>query len=335
MHRQQNISTEMKVGILVVVGIIILFYMSFRVGKFGVFREGGYDLVVFFDNASGLDPKTPVQIAGVEIGKVKSIQLEGYRAKVNLLIKDKIKIPLDSKIAVKAQGVLGDKYIEVKPGGDKKYFDHGGTIKDVITTPDFDQIFATVNRAAKNFGDTLDEFSGIIGPKEKENIKKSLDNIQTVSNDFKEVIRVNKENITLVVKNASVISGKLGSIVNDVEQGKGTLGLLVKDETLYNDAKETVAALKTISTDIEQGKGSLGKLAKDDALYNDARDTVKNIKDITAGIQKGEGSFGKFTKDEGMYNEAQKTMKKIQKGADGLTEMTPITILGTIIGTFF
>jgi len=329
------ISPELKVGILVLIGIVILFYMSFRIGKFGVFREAGYDVIVSFDNASGLDPKSPVQIAGVQVGKVRKIKLDGYKAMATLVIKESVNIPVDSKVAIKSQGVLGDKYIEIIPGIEKKFLAQGERIKDVVTSPDFDEIFTQINVAAKNFGDTVGEFKGIIGDKEKVNIKKSIDNIQALSGEFKDFLKDNKSNVTRIVDNAATLSDGLQKIVSDIEGGKGTLGLLVKDDKLYNDARDAVASLKSISTDIEQGKGTLGKLAKDDSIYIEAKETVKNMREITDGIKSGEGTLGKLAKDDSLYIEAERTMKKLQKGAEGLQEMTPITILGTIFGTIF
>jgi len=329
------ISPELKVGILVLIGIVILFYMSFRIGKFGVFREAGYDVIVFFDNASGLDPKSPVQIAGVQVGKVRKIKLDGYKAMATLVIKDNVNIPVDSKIAIKTQGVLGDKYIEIIPGVEKKFLAQGERIKDVVTSPDFDEIFTQINVVAKNFGDTMGEFKGIIGDKEKVNIKKSIDNIQVLSGEFKDLLKDNKDNMTRIVDNAATLSDGLQKIVSDIEGGKGTLGLLVKDDKLYNDARDAVASLKKNSTDIDQGKGTLGKLAKDDSIYIEAKETVKNMREITDGIKSGEGTLGKLAKDDSLYIEAERTMKKLQKGAEGLQEMTPITILGTIFGTIF
>jgi phospholipid/cholesterol/gamma-HCH transport system substrate-binding protein len=329
------ISPELKVGILVLIGIVILFYMSFRIGKFGVFREAGYDVIVSFDNASGLDPKSPVQIAGVQVGKVRKIKLDGYKAMATLVIKDSVNIPVDSKIAIKTQGVLGDKYIEIIPGVEKKFLAQGERIKDIVTSPDFDEIFTQINVAVKNFGDTVGEFKDIIGDKEKVNIKKSIDNIQALSGEFKDLLKDNKDNVTRIVDNAATLSDGLQKIVSDIEGGKGTLGLLVKDDKLYNDARDAVASLKSISTDIEQGKGTLGKLAKDDSIYIEAKETVKNMREITDGIKSGEGTLGKLAKDDSLYIEAERTMKKLQKGAEGLQEMTPITILGTIFGTIF
>jgi phospholipid/cholesterol/gamma-HCH transport system substrate-binding protein len=325
---KRKISSEMLVGILVLIGIILLFYMSFRIGKFGVFGQQGYEVMVGLDNANGLDPRSPVHIAGVEVGKIKTIKLDGYKALATLLIKKEINIPVDSKAAVKTQGTLGDRYIEIIPGTGQTYLAAGDRINDIIIAADLDEVFTQVSVAAKNFGETLNDFKGIIGETEKVNIKKSLENIQTVSGDFKTLVATNKDNIGRIVNNLETIS-------NDIENGKGTIGKLVKDETLYNDAKDVVASLKTVSKDIEQGRGTLGKLAKDEELYNDARNAVDNIKEITDGIKKGEGTFGKLAKDDSLYNETEKAMKKVQKAAEGIQELTPITILGTIFGTFF
>ena len=93
--------------------------------------------------------------------------------------------------------------------------------------------------------------------------------------------------------------------------------------------------LKTITNNIEQGKGTLGMLAKDETLYGEVRDTLSNFREITEGIKKGEGTLGKLAKDDSLYMETEKAVKKIQKGAESLQEMAPITILGTIFGFVF
>jgi len=328
-------STELKVGVLVIVGILMLFYMSFRIGRYGIFQEQGYELSVTFANASGLDVKTPVQIAGVAVGKIKEIALEGYKAKAILTIKKSVQIPVDSKAAVKSQGVLGDKFIEIIPGPGKTFLAQGGKIEDVIQAPNFDEIFANVSTAAKNFGDTMSEFKGLVGENERANIKKSIENIQVVSGEFKDLVKGNKENIGRIVNNADETLTGLKTIVKNVEDGKGTMGLLVKDDKLYRDAKDAMNTIKNITSDIEQGKGTIGKLVADDAIYTDAKDTMKNIKDITDGIKRGEGSLGKLAKDDKLYNETEKAVKKVQRAADGISEMTPVTILGTVLGMFF
>ena len=72
----KSIATETKVGIFVVLGILVLTYFTVRVGKISV-REEGYRVYTYVDSAAGLDKNSPVRIAGVEVGKVESISLEG------------------------------------------------------------------------------------------------------------------------------------------------------------------------------------------------------------------------------------------------------------------
>jgi phospholipid/cholesterol/gamma-HCH transport system substrate-binding protein len=333
--KKSLVTTEIKVGILVLVGVILLFYMSFKVEKFGFFREEGYELSVILDNANGLDMRTPVFVAGVQVGNIKKISLTGYKAKVRMLVRKNLKVPVDSMISIKSQSLLGDKYIEIMPGVESKYFAEGDKITNITTSPDFDQLFARFDTAAKNIGDTMGEFKGIIGENEKVNIKKSIENIQVASSDFKNILGKNKDDVNRIVNSTAAITNKMETIVKDVEQGKGTLGMLVKDDTLYNDAKDTITSLKSITSDIEQGKGTLGMLAKDETLYVEVKETFTNFREITDGIQKGEGTLGKLAKDDSLYLETEKALKKVQKGAESLQEMAPITILGTIFGFFF
>jgi phospholipid/cholesterol/gamma-HCH transport system substrate-binding protein len=156
--------------------------------------------------------------------------------------------------------------------------------------------------------------------------------------DFKDMVAQNKGNVNRLVANVAQVSTRLGpmadkadttlaqisTIVRDVGEGKGTIGKLVKDDTLYDDAKEMVATLKSVSADIEQGKGTLGKLVTDDSLYVEAKETIKNVNQFTGDLKDGK-----------LVGEAQKTMKKIQQAADGFQEQTPVTILGTIFGLLF
>jgi phospholipid/cholesterol/gamma-HCH transport system substrate-binding protein len=342
-------SSEFKVGVVVLIGIVILFYMSFRVGKFGALARSGYDVVAHINDVSGLDIKSPVELAGVEVGAVRRLSLDGYRAKASLLIKENVKIPTDSKLEIKSFGILGDKYLAIIPGQAKTFLKPGDEISNVVATADYDQMFRNVQSAAENFSDVMGQFKGVLGEKEKENLKESLQNIKVVSGEFKQMVTENKANVTRIVTNVAQASDRFGpladkadaaftginTIVQGVEEGKGSLGLLVKDETLYNDARDTVATLKTISADIEQGKGTLGKLVKDEALYADAEATVKNIKEMTESMNKGQGTLGKLMKDDTLATEAEKTMKKVQRAADSVQEQVPITVLGTIFGILF
>ena len=223
-------------------------------------------------------------------------------------------------------------------GRSTTYVKSGQELTNVVSYADYDEIFQTVSTAAKNFGDTMEQFKDVLGPEARKNVKESLANIKVVSGDFKNLVEANQEKVNSIVTNVATASTKLGpmtdkaeatlndinALVKDVGEGKGTLGKLVKDEKLYDDAKDMVASLKAVSSDIEQGKGTLGKLVKDESLYDEAKETIKSVNQFTGDLKDGK-----------LVDEANKTMKKIQQAAEGIQEQTPITILGTIFGLFF
>ncbi len=128
---KRTYATEIKVGIVVLIGIAILIYMSFRVDKYGILSGDVYELTISIDNAGGLDVKTPVHIAGVEVGKIKEITLEGYKAKAILTIKSEIKVPTDSVVEIKTLGVLGDMIIEIMQGSSDRFLASGEMIREV------------------------------------------------------------------------------------------------------------------------------------------------------------------------------------------------------------
>ncbi|MEK7850290.1 MAG: MlaD family protein, partial [Deltaproteobacteria bacterium] len=111
-----QITTEAKVGIFVVIGIAILTYMTFSIGNYRFGKEKGYTLKVKFKSMAGVDLKSPVKIAGVEIGKVEDIKLADNMAELTLRIIDGITIPEDSGAVVRGTGLMGEKHIEIVPG---------------------------------------------------------------------------------------------------------------------------------------------------------------------------------------------------------------------------
>lgn len=340
--KRKGLSPELKVGFVVLFGIVLLFYMSIKLERFGLIGEKVYEISVYLDNASGIDPRSSVKLAGVTIGRVKTVSLEGLKAKVVMMIKEDVKIPKDSTLLVRTEGVLGDRYIEILPGIEKSYIPKNGIIEKVESSPSLEEMLKRIDRAALSFGEMMGELKGVIGEKEKVSIKESLKNIRESTREFSEILSKNKDNITRVIANADHTVSGLKRIVENIEEGKGTLGLLLKDDSVFvdakalmNEAKEAAGTIKNIAKEVEEGKGALGKLLKDDSIYLEAKDTVKNLREITDSVRKGEGTLGKLAKDETLYIETKRAIKDIQRASEGVQEMTPVTVLGTLLSILF
>ena len=132
----KRIDTELLVGLFMIIGITCLTYLSIKLGRMEIIGDKGYKLYAEFSEIGGLKNGASVEIAGVEVGRVKNISLSDYQAKIELQINSGVKIQEDSIAAVKTKGLLGEKYIQISPGGDEKIIPPGGRIRE--TQPPLD-----------------------------------------------------------------------------------------------------------------------------------------------------------------------------------------------------
>ena len=336
----KGLSTELKVGIVIVLSIALLFYMSFRVGKLGFVREKGYEIFALLDDATGLDPKTPVRIAGVEVGRIKRIELSQFKARALIFIERNFTIPKDSVLLVRSQGILGDKYMEIIPGQESIPIGPGEEIKYVKRYPDLEQIMKNLDEASRGVQETLAQFKDLLGEKERVSLKRGIRNLELASSEIRALVSENREGVRDLVGNARQVSQKVAEIVGRIEEGKGSLGLFLRDEQLYTDSKDLVASLKEASEGLKGG--TLGRLMEDESLYLEARKVTRDVSEIVEGIKKGEGTIGKLVKDESLYEETKKTVedtrkavKDVQKAARSVEEQSPVSVLGTIMRLLF
>lgn len=111
---------------------------------------------------------------------------------------------------------------------------------------------------------------------------------------------------------------ELEDMVDQVAKGQGSLGSLINSNDAYNKFLGTLDKINMIADDIQAGKGTAGKFLKDPTLYNNANDTIANLKKMTNDINAGKGTLGKLTKDELLANKIDETVSKLDALATGL-----------------
>ena len=127
--------------------------------------------------------------------------------------------------------------------------------------------------------------------------------------DFNEVVRASQSTL----ENMDALLKRADRILAFAESGKGSLGKLIYDPTLYNRFSETVADFQKIVEQIGSGQGSLGALISRNDAYDKFIGTLDKLNGIIDDIQKGEGTAGKFVKDPSLYNNANDTIANIKK----------------------
>jgi phospholipid/cholesterol/gamma-HCH transport system substrate-binding protein len=114
----------------VAIGLATIAYLSIQIGGVTYAGRGGLQLYATFDQIGGLKPRAPVAVAGVTVGQVRAIGLDDrLRAKVTIEVDEKLELPVDSSAAIQTQGLLGDQYIALEPGGEDALLKSGDEIE--------------------------------------------------------------------------------------------------------------------------------------------------------------------------------------------------------------
>ena len=132
--------------------------------------------------------------------------------------------------------------------------------------------------------------------------------------DFNEVVRSSQSTL----QNMDALLKRADRILAFAESGKGSLGKLIYDPTLYDRFSQTVAELKTVVDEIAKGQGSLGQLINSNDAYNKFVATLDKMNGVVDDLQQGKGTAGKFLKDPSLYNNANDTVANLKKVSEDL-----------------
>jgi len=129
---------ETIVGIFVFLGLLCIGYMTVKLGNVSFLGDDSYPIIAKFVSVTGLRDGNPVNILGIEVGKVEKITMdqENQRAVVRIKVKNGIKIYDDAIASIKTEGLVGDKYISIDPGGSGSLLGPHGTITETQSPVD-------------------------------------------------------------------------------------------------------------------------------------------------------------------------------------------------------
>lgn len=150
-------SAETIVGIFVVIGLICVGYMTVKLGKVSLFGDNYYSLYARFSSVSGLKTGSPVEIHGIEVGRVEKMTLdtEKQTAVLELKVRKGLTIYDDAIASVKTAGLIGDKFVNIDPGGGGEALAAGAFITETTSPTDMEELiskyaFGDVTKDKKN-----------------------------------------------------------------------------------------------------------------------------------------------------------------------------------------
>ena len=308
-----KLTPEAKVGIFVLIGIILLVYMSLRVGGIQFGRAEGYEVYIRFESAAGLDNDASVRVAGVEIGRVKGIVLQNNKAKVVLRINPDVKIGKDFTAVLKTKGLLGERYVELIPGSpNAPSLEAGGEITRVTTYTDLDKLISILSDAATDIKKVSESLSSALGGREGQaTLKNIVTNIEEITERLNNIVKRNDEKFARIVNNFELfskilkeqgpeITGGLKAVADNLNQ------LIAENKEPLRDGIDN---LRTATAKLGETMETINRLAKNVEPKID--DSVETIKSIVNKVDKGEGTLGKLVNDTTIHDSFNKTLTGI------------------------
>ncbi len=138
----KRLNIEAAVGLFLILGFLCFAYLSIKLGDIELWGEKSYAVEARFNSISGLKEGALVEIGGVRVGKVAAVKLdsEEYEAVVNLSIDKGVKLQDDSIASIRTAGIIGDRYVNITPGGSEEYIEPGGEITETESAINLEEL---------------------------------------------------------------------------------------------------------------------------------------------------------------------------------------------------
>jgi phospholipid/cholesterol/gamma-HCH transport system substrate-binding protein len=330
MPSQQEVRwSQLKVGVIVLVSAVILTTLLFLMTSasgLGVFSHK-LTVTTYFENSAGLKEGAAVNLQGVTIGTVRSVQvttspdrkLTPVQVSMKIDGKYQADIHTDSTAALTTVGVLGDTVVDINSQVATGPAIQDGAVLNTLETPSINDVVKASQGTIENLNTILAKLNTVVDNLEsgKGSFGQLLVNpdlynkfVATMDSVQQTTAKLNKNDNTLgrflnddgqMYYRVDDALGRVDEMTKSLQAGKGTAGKILTDDSLYNNLNQSLGNLNSILADMQAGKGSAGMLLKDPTFAKKLNDTLAKTDDLMTGISQGKGTIGKLATDDRMY----------------------------------
>lgn len=299
-----------KVGaftvVLVVAGYLIYRFVSKTEGS-----SGGYTVFVRLPDASGIAKHSQIKVAGIPVGHIDTIRLEGGRARIDMKVKPDLPLYEDASVTKASSSLLGEYYLAIAPGTEGlRQLKDGDEIKTVVGAPSTDEILRDVAKIAEKINKVAESLANSIGSEEgEENLKATLKNVAEATDALNKTVRENRESIRnilstvdsltqrnapeidRILENTRIVTEEVRTLMAKGEDGKpantGEVREIVEKVNRASSSLErTMASMEKVTGRLERGEGTLGRLSKDEKLINEVQGAAEGVNEFVSGISR-------------------------------------------------
>lgn len=297
-----------KVGLLVVITLVvgIAIYRFVDEGSSG---DEGYHVYAIFDDVQGLVPKSRVLIAGIPVGTIESIRLQGDKARVDLSIQKEVKLFKNAAVGQRSASLLGESLLVIRPGGPPTpEMKDGDQIAIDAKATGTDEVLETVGEIAESVKKVTTQLERAFGNDEAGNqMAEALKHLTEALEAVNRTVDANEEVVGHTLRNMEDITSdaapKIERILAHVEQVTGDIHVLLDQNAQglnqgLGRVDDTVASIQRSAHELEsvmkdvkeitgrtaEGKGTLGRLTEDEVLIDEVEGVVEGVSDVVGPI---------------------------------------------------
>lgn len=283
-----------KVGIFMTVALVLLGWLILRVENWNPFGARGRRVDALFDSIEGLDDQAAVRVAGVRVGRVDGIRLDGTRARVTLLLETDVALTQGAEAAIANLGLLGDKYVQLEPGPAGAPPLPAGAVLPGRAPVSLDKALAKLEQIGDSVGGFLSGGAG------GGNLGGLVDSIQKTADELRAVIAENRRAFGGTVANFERFSASLADdlprLTAQIEKVLAQVDAVMAENRA--NLHDSVANIKELTGRVQQ--------------------SVDNLNEITGKIARGEGTIGKLVNSDEAHTELMSALGSVEKGVTAL-----------------
>jgi phospholipid/cholesterol/gamma-HCH transport system substrate-binding protein len=289
--RPRGYDRELWVGLFVVLAIGAVVVALFTLTDAAMFR-GRYIVKTVVPDASGIRRGDPVQMRGVNIGRVHKFKIVPQAVEIQLEIEGEYPVPSDSTLVIKSGSLLGGLIAEIVPGNSETKLANGDTIQGRTEGGLMD----TANTIAESTQQVVERMKKALSDKTVQNIEHTADVVEKSSLDARALMQELRGMAGEQRKEIRALTESLRRSATSLEsattgpQLKSAVDRLDSVSKRLDEASASFnrssGSLETILTRIEHGEGTLGRLTKDDVLYVNLNEATQNLNRLLEDLRR-------------------------------------------------
>ncbi len=316
----KKLVTPFRVGLLVIVAGVFLFGFILFTRKGGLDEDEALRVHAYFRDASGLSGKSRVQIAGIAVGEVQDVKLEGTRARVSLLIRRDVAVRQDAALIKRSESLLGDYLLDLNPGTEAADpMPQDGEIRRVIDAQGMEAMMESLNKITGDVQSVTGALREVLGgDKGQGSLERIVDNMVRLSDSVDVTVRASSERLDTILRNIEAVSNDVRGITR--ENDESIHRIVVNIEAITQDTREVLGTVQEIvgSAEGQDLKKSVSSLKQTMTRLDN---TLANIEEVTRKVKDGEGAVGTLVSDERLGQKLGEAVEDLSDYSSRLTNL--------------